>query len=50
MEESLGNANREVANATQDVKSAGGLDNDMDLNNQYASYPKRNAANASNLS
>ena len=33
MEESLGNANREVANATQDVRSAGGLDNDMDLNN-----------------
>ena len=54
MEESQENTNnREVANATQDVRSAEGLDGDIDLQNQMHSYPNRinrNGANASNMS
>ena len=34
MEESQDNTqNREVVNATQDIKSSGGLDGDIELNN-----------------
>ena len=41
--------NREVANATQDVKSTGGVDEGIDINNQAHSYPRR-IANNSNMS
>lgn len=51
MEESQENThNREVANATQDIRSAGGLDGDIELNNQMHSYPKRVGGNNSNMS